>query len=167
MIDPHPTPSTHHWVVYSADSMCVLSGWTSARSACTDVHSGVVMLSDLKPRLHDTTCCQTGCETGCDNRVNVWIHDTTGCETVCQLGCTTRFDNRLYRVNGVLGTRVIATLKGVYCWRPAVVDLSVVLYRVVQAKNENQSCIDYKIKSQVNLIYGLEAPCTRGVPKGA
>jgi len=31
----------------------------------------------LKPRLHDTTCCQTGCQTG----------------------CTTRFDNRLYRVN--------------------------------------------------------------------
>ena len=31
----------------------------------------------VKPRLHDTTCCQTGCITG--------------------------FDNRLYRVNGVLG----------------------------------------------------------------
>jgi len=47
------------------------------------------------------------------------------------------------------------------------VDLSVVLYRDVQAKNENQSCIDYNIKSQVNLIYGLEAPCTRDVHKGA
>ena len=35
----------------------------------------------LKPRLHDTTCYQTGCQSGC-------------------IGLT-RFDNRLYRVNGV------------------------------------------------------------------
>jgi len=29
------------------------------------------------------------------------LHDTTYCQTRCQTGCTTRFDNRLYRVNGV------------------------------------------------------------------
>jgi len=42
----------------------------------------------LTPRLHDTTCCQTGCQTGL----------TTGCIVYtagCQPGCTTRFDNRL------------------------------------------------------------------------
>jgi len=38
----------------------------------------------LKPRLRDTTCCQTGLTTGC-------IVYTAGCQT----GCTTRFDNRL------------------------------------------------------------------------
>ena len=43
--------------------------------------------SSVKPRLHDTTCCQTGCQTGL----------TTGCIVYtagCQIGCTTRFDNR-------------------------------------------------------------------------
>jgi len=42
-------------------------------------------LVTVKPRLHDTTCCQTGCQTdlttGC-------IVSTAGCHT----GCTTRFD---------------------------------------------------------------------------
>ena len=42
----------------------------------------------LKPRLHDTTCCQTGCQAGLiDNRVNVCIHDTTGCQTGLTTGC--------------------------------------------------------------------------------
>ena len=45
----------------------------------------------VKPRLHDTTCCQTGCQagltTGFDNRVNVCIHDTTRCQTRCQTDC--------------------------------------------------------------------------------
>ena len=39
----------------------------------------------------------------CTQRVKTSLHDTTGCQTRCQTGCTTRFDNRLYRVNGVLG----------------------------------------------------------------
>jgi len=59
--------------------------------AClTDCDKGHVLFKTtcVKPRLHDTTCCQTGCQT---NRVNVCIHDTTGCQT----RCTTRFDNRL------------------------------------------------------------------------
>jgi len=71
---------------------------------------------DLKPRLHDTTGCQTFTwlsdrfDNWFDNRVNVCIRDTTGCQTDCQTGlttgcivytvgcqtgCTTRFDNRL------------------------------------------------------------------------
>jgi len=40
----------------------------------------------LKPRLHDTTCCQTGLTTGC-------IVYTASCKT----GCTTQFDNRVER----------------------------------------------------------------------
>jgi len=46
----------------------------------------------LKPRLHDTTCCQTGCQTSLTTGL------TTGCIVYtarCQTGCTTRFDNRL------------------------------------------------------------------------
>ena len=65
------------------------------------------MAVTLKPRLHDTTCCQAGCQTRL----------TTGCivyTAACQTGCTTglsnrlynRFDNRLYRVNGVLALSV-------------------------------------------------------------
>jgi len=38
----------------------------------------------VKPRSHDTTCCESGLTTGC-------IVYTAGCQT----GCTTRFDNRL------------------------------------------------------------------------
>jgi len=60
----------------------------------------------LKPRLHDTTCCQTGFTTGCivytniqpvvkpaDNRFHNLLYrvHTAGCQT----GCTTRFDNWL------------------------------------------------------------------------
>jgi len=33
----------------------------------------------VKPRLHDTTCCQTGYQNRFDNRVNVCIQDRTGC----------------------------------------------------------------------------------------
>jgi len=40
----------------------------------------------VKPRLHNTTCCQTGLTNGC-------IVYTAGCQT----GCTTRFYNRVER----------------------------------------------------------------------
>jgi len=48
----------------------------------------------LKPRLHDTTCCQNGCTTRFNNRLNEqWLfvqHGCqTGCHTVCAIGCTT------------------------------------------------------------------------------
>ena len=51
----------------------------------------------VKPRLHDTTCCQTSCETGL----------TTGCIVYtagCQSGCTTRFANRVERTVAVRST---------------------------------------------------------------
>jgi len=50
----------------------------------------------LKPRLHDTTCCQTGCQTSCQTGL------TTGCIVYtagCQTGCTARFDNRVERTD--------------------------------------------------------------------
>jgi len=50
----------------------------------------------LKPRLHDTTSCQTRCQTGCQTRLTTRL--TNGCIVYtagCQTGCTTRFDNRL------------------------------------------------------------------------
>ena len=74
---------------------------------------GLMFLICIKPRLHDTTCCQSRLSNRFENRVNVCIYDTTGCQTRfttgltngCivytagrQTGCTTRFDNRLYRV---------------------------------------------------------------------
>ena len=70
----------------------------------------------IKPRLHDTTCCQTGCQCGCRLTTGcivytniqpvvkaVWqpavstgcIMYTAGCQTGCITGCTTQFDNRL------------------------------------------------------------------------
>ena len=46
----------------------------------------------VKPRLHDTTCCQTGCQTSCHTGLTTaCIVYTAGCQT----GYTTRFDNRL------------------------------------------------------------------------
>jgi len=45
----------------------------------------------VKPRLHDTTCRQTGCQTGL----------TTGCIVYTNIQFDNRFDNRPYRVNGV------------------------------------------------------------------
>jgi len=81
-----------------------------------------------KPRLHDTTCCQSGCQTSCqsgcttrfDSRLNeqrLFVQFQHGCQVGCQTRLTTdnRFDNRLYvclhdtagcqglyRVNGAL-----------------------------------------------------------------
>ena len=82
----------------------------------------------IKPRLHDTTCCQTGfttgrlneqwlflqhgCETGFDNRVEgkQWLFVQRRCQTSLTTGwmfvytilpVVNRFDNQLYRVNGV------------------------------------------------------------------
>jgi len=83
---------------------------TSSTCAVTDSLSVSVTPSTLKPRLDDTTCCQTGCQTrlttGCivytniqpvvkpfNNRLNVCIHNLNPFDN--------RFDNRLNRVNGV------------------------------------------------------------------
>jgi len=66
------------------------------------VRLGPVPLLSLKPRLHNTTCCQTGCQTslttgwtnsGCsfntvvNNRLDVRLHDTDGCHNGCTTGC--------------------------------------------------------------------------------
>jgi len=85
-----------------------ISGTVKARvvTFCTQVGYTKPSVS-LKPRLHDTTGCQTGCQTG--RLYRVYKH-STGCQTRlttgltngcimytagCQTGCTTRFDNRL------------------------------------------------------------------------
>jgi len=46
----------------------------------------------VKPRLHDTTGCQTPLTTGLTTGCIVY---TAICQTGCQTGCTTQFDNRL------------------------------------------------------------------------
>ena len=51
----------------------------------------------LKPRLHDTFCCQTGCQTG---STTGWTFVTRRSRLFNRL--YNRFDSRLYRVNGVL-----------------------------------------------------------------
>jgi len=44
----------------------------------------------VKPRLHDTTGCQTGCITRFDNRLNEqWLFVQHGCHTGCQTDCAT------------------------------------------------------------------------------
>ena len=59
------------------------------------------LTSLLKPRLHDTTCCEIGCQTGLTTG---W---TTGCivytniQPVVNTAVQPRCDNRLYRVNGL------------------------------------------------------------------
>jgi len=64
----------------------------------------------IRPRLHDTTCCQTGCQFGLTNQLYRIYKHSTGCQirlttgltngcilytAGCRTGCTTWFDNRL------------------------------------------------------------------------
>jgi len=56
----------------------------------------VLMCLILKPRLHDTTCCQTGCQSGCI------VHRL---RTFNRLS-NNPFDNRLYRVYSRLSNRL-------------------------------------------------------------
>jgi len=90
--------------------MFVYTGWTAVRS--TRLSNRLSNTNPFDNRmdnrfdvcLHDTAGCQSGCTTG-----------LTTCQTgltTCQTGCTTnrlynQFDNRLYRVNGVLGALLI------------------------------------------------------------
>ena len=109
----------------------VKSGWsiwmveTCVPILCTLICPHVSAV--LKPRLHDTTCCQTGlttscivctagCQTGCTTRFDNWLNEQwLFVQYSCQTGLTTgwmfvytiqpvvkRFDNYLYHVNGVL-----------------------------------------------------------------
>jgi len=65
-------------------------------------------MPNLKPLLHDTTCCQSGCQTGCGLTTSciVYIY-SIGCQTRLSNHLSNRlynrlynrFDNRLYRVN--------------------------------------------------------------------
>ena len=87
--------------------------FTSRRSllpSCTPPASS----SSAKPRLHDTTCCQTGCRTSLITRCIVYTNIQRVVKPVWQpvwqpVGClftlysrlSNRLYNRLYRVNGV------------------------------------------------------------------
>jgi len=62
----------------------LVSNNTEPSVSMTLVVSGQRSAVAVKPRLHDTTGCQTGLTTGC-------IMYTAGCQT----GCTTQFDNNL------------------------------------------------------------------------
>ena len=92
----------------------------------------------VKPRLHDTTCCQTGlttgyivytagCQTSCttrfDNRLNEQsVRSTRLSNRVCQIGCTTLFDNRLNEQCCSFNTVVKPVVKPVWqpIWQPVV-----------------------------------------------
>ena len=84
--------------------------------------------SVLKPRLHDTTCCQTRCQAGCTTRFdNRWTNSCSFKTVVKQpvwqpVGCLftrySRLSNRLYnrfyklyRVNGVLASRLVTVAR--------------------------------------------------------
>jgi len=49
----------------------------------------------VKPRLHDTTCCQTGCQTGLTTGCIVYTYSRLSNRLSNQL--YNQFDNRLYR----------------------------------------------------------------------
>jgi len=74
------------------------SSLKSLRSSRKSFRSGCN--SWLKPRLHDTTGCQTRCQSGCTTRFDNWLNEQLfvqhGCQT--RYGFDIRFDNRLYRV---------------------------------------------------------------------
>ena len=76
-----------------------------ASRACIKRFTTLLLLRFLKPRLHDTTCCQTGCQTGLTTGCIVYTNIQPVVKPVWQpvwqpaVSCTTRFDDRLYRVN--------------------------------------------------------------------
>jgi len=79
----------------------------------------------LKPRLHDTICCQTRLTTGCIVYTNIQpvvklcIMYTAGCQT----GCTTRFVEQLLVQHGCqtgLTTGLTAGWMFVYTVQPVV-----------------------------------------------
>jgi len=74
------------WGVSQHTSSTVSWAWGVDALSCRKTNTS------LKPRLHDTPCCQTGCQTGLTTGCIVY---TAGCQTGCQAHCTTRFDNRL------------------------------------------------------------------------
>jgi len=43
----------------------------------------------VKPRLHDTTCCETGCQAGLTNRLYRVYKHSTGCQTGLTTDLTT------------------------------------------------------------------------------
>jgi len=70
---------------------------------------------ELKPRLYDTTGCQTngcivytaGCQTGCTTRFHNRLNEQWLFVQPVVNRLYNRFDNRFYRVNGVLRTHLI------------------------------------------------------------
>jgi len=77
------------------------------------------MAETVKPRLYDTTCCQTGCETGLTTGGATGCIVFTNIQPVVKLvvqpavQLCIRSDNRLHRVNGVL--ELILTLSVNLC----------------------------------------------------
>ena len=47
----------------------------------------IVFILEFKPRLHDTTCCQTGLTTGCIVYTNIQLVVKTGLTTGLTTGC--------------------------------------------------------------------------------
>ena len=99
---------------------CVREYWIAlCRSDCdqcavqTSDVCKIVMRWRFKPRLHDTTCCQTRCQTGCQTALtNGCIVYTAG----CQFGLYNRFDNRVERTVCSFNTVVQPVVKPV--WQP-------------------------------------------------
>jgi len=94
---------------------------TRLSNRLTGLTTGCIVYTNIQPL--SNRVCQTGCTTRFDNRLNEPLFVQHGCQTGCQtrlstfwqpVGCLftrysrlsyrlyNRFDNRLYRVNGVL-----------------------------------------------------------------
>jgi len=85
------------------------------RPPVSNLNTGVCRAGNLsvKPRLHNTTGCQTRCQTRCQTGLtNCCIVYTAG----CQSGCTIRFDNRLNEQCCSFNTVVKPVVKPV--WQP-------------------------------------------------
>jgi len=87
-----------------AGNTCIrLNSPTSGISTSLKVFKAVCRWID-KPRLHDTTCCQTGCQSGLTNRLYRVYKHSTGCQMSNPFD--NLFDKRLYRLYSRLSNRL-------------------------------------------------------------
>jgi len=73
-------------------------------------HDDNECVTNVIPRLHDTTGCQTGCTTRFGNRFDDRVERSTGCQTRFDNRFDNGFYNRLYRVyKDLLGCQTVLT----------------------------------------------------------
>jgi len=82
----------------------------SYSNAAVDKPSAARCFGSIKPRLHDTTGCQSGCTTGLTTVLNEQLFVQPVVKPCLTNRFDNGFDNRLYCVNGALLSLTVCTI---------------------------------------------------------